>query len=145
MFNLEESKCVACGACAVACMDQNDTSLRQGEKPFRTVGVVECPGDLKKEIRYLSIGCMHCADAPCVTACPVGCLKKNEMGLTEYDNSACIGCRSCAAACPFEAPTFGSSGKMTKCDGCQTRLEQGMLPACVRVCPTGALTCVSKE
>lgn len=145
IFNLDYSKCVACGACAVACVDQNDTSLKDGDKPFRTVAAVERPGDPKKEIRYLSVGCMHCATAPCVGACPVGCLKKNEMGLTEYDNSACIGCHSCAMACPFGAPTFGASGKMTKCDGCQTRLENGMLPACMRVCPTGALTCMPEE
>ena len=145
IFNLDYSKCVACGACAVACMDQNDISLKDGDKPYRTVAAVERPGDPKKEIRYLSVGCMHCAAAPCVGACPVGCLKKNEMGLTEYDNAACIGCHSCAMACPFGAPTFGSSGKMTKCDGCQTRLEHGLLPACVRVCPTGALTCVTEE
>ena len=145
IFNLDYSKCVACGACAVACMDQNDTSLKDGDQPFRTVAAVERPGDPKKEIRYLSVGCMHCASAPCVAACPVGCLKKNGMGLTEYDNAACIGCHSCAMACPFGAPTFGPSGKMTKCDGCQTRLENGLLPACVRVCPTGALTCLPEE
>ena len=144
-FKLDDSKCVACGACAVACMDQNDTSLKDGDKPFRTVAVVEQPGDPKEKIRYLSVGCLHCAAAPCVEACPMGCLQKNDMGLTEYDNTACISCRRCAMACPFGAPTFGSSGKMTKCDGCQTRLEYGMLPACVRVCPTGALTCMPEE
>lgn len=145
IFDLDYSKCVACGACAVACMDQNDISLSEGEKPFRAVAAVERPGDPKKEIRYISMGCMHCENAPCVAACPMGCLEKNEMGLTEYDNSACIGCHSCAMACPFGAPTFAPGGKMTKCHGCQVRLEQGMLPACVRVCPTGALTCVPEE
>lgn len=142
VFNLDFDKCVACGACAVACMDQNDISLRDGDKPFRSVAAVERPGDPKREITYLSMGCMHCANAPCITACPVGCLKKNEMGLTVYDNSACIGCHSCAMACPFGAPTYRPNGKMEKCDGCQIRLENGMLPACVRVCPTGALTCM---
>lgn len=145
VFNLDFDKCVACGACAVACMDQNDISLQDGDKPFRSVAAVERPGDPKREITYLSMGCMHCANAPCVTACPVGCLKKNEMGLTEYDNAACIGCHSCAMACPFGAPTFRANGKMEKCNGCQVRLEHGMLPACVRVCPTGALTCMPEE
>lgn len=145
VFNLDFDKCVACGACAVACMDQNDISLKDGDKPFRSVAVVERPGDPNREITYLSMGCMHCANAPCVAACPVGCLRKNEMGLTVYDNSACIGCHSCAMACPFGAPTFRANGKMEKCNGCQARLEYGMLPACVRACPTGALTCMPEE
>ncbi|MCD8331378.1 MAG: 4Fe-4S dicluster domain-containing protein [Oscillospiraceae bacterium] len=145
VFNLNFDRCVACGACAVACMDQNDISLKDGEKPFRSVVAVERPGDPKREITYLSMGCMHCANAPCIPACPVGCLKKNEMGLTVYDTSACIGCHSCAMACPFGAPTFHPDGKMAKCDGCQLRLEHGMLPACVRACPTGALTCMPEE
>lgn len=145
VFNLDFDKCVACGACAVACMDQNDIDLKAGDKPFRSVAAVERPGDPKREITYISMGCMHCENAPCIAACPVGCLKKNEMGLTVYDNAACIGCHSCAMACPFGAPTFRPDGKMAKCDGCMTRLENGLLPACVRVCPTGALTCVPEE
>lgn len=145
VFNLNFDRCVACGACAVACMDQNDISLKDGEKPFRSAAAVERPGDPKREITYLSMGCMHCANAPCIPACPVGCLKKNEMGLTVYDISACIGCHSCAMACPFGAPTFRPDGKMAKCDGCQLRLEHGLLPACVRACPTGALTCMPGE
>ena len=44
-------------------------------------------------------------------------------------------------ACPFGAPSFDGEGKMVKCDGCVERLRRGMVPACVRVCPTGALTC----
>lgn len=145
IFDLDLDRCIACGACAVACMDQNDTDLAGGDKPFRSVAAIERPGDPRREITYLSMGCMHCANAPCVTACPVGCLSKNEMGLTVCDNTACIGCRSCARVCPFGAPTFPAGGKMAKCDGCRTRLENGMEPACVRACPTGALTCLPEE
>ena len=84
---------------------------------------------------------MHCDNAPCVLACPVGCLYKDEAtGLTLFDNTDCIGCHSCAMACPFGAPAFGADGKMRKCDGCVERLRAGEEPACVRVCPTGALS-----
>lgn len=145
IFNFNSDKCVACGACAVACMDQNDISLKNGDKALRSVAAVEHPQEPERSITYISTGCMHCADAPCVAACPMGCLWKNGMGLTEYDNTACIGCHRCAMACPFGAPTFPASGKMEKCSGCQVRLEYGMLPACVRVCPTGALTCTPEE
>ena len=89
---------------------------------------------------------MHCKDPPCVLACPVGCLYKDEAtGLTLYDNDNCIGCHSCAMACPFGAPTFNEEGKMEKCDGCFVRVTHGMEPACVRVCPTGALKLYTEE
>lgn len=144
IFDIDIEKCVGCGACAIACMDQNDIHPEEGEKPFRTIGNAE-PYGTEEKIRFLSIGCMHCSDAPCVNACPCNVLRKDEMGLTVYDNENCIGCHSCLLACPYGVPTFWPSGKMEKCNGCAVRLENGLQPACVSICPTGALTCSSEE
>lgn len=144
IFDLDMDKCVACGACAIACMDQNDTAPEKGETPFRWVGALE-PGLGDGKFSWLSIACMHCEDAPCIPACPVCCIKKDERGLTVYDNTLCIGCHSCAMACPYGAPGYGADGKMRKCDGCAVRQKYGYEPACVRVCPTKALLCVSEE
>ena len=89
---------------------------------------------------------MHCDNAPCVTACPSGCLYKDpETGLTLYNTQYCIGCHSCAMACPFGAPTFGPDGKMRKYDGCIDRLRAGLEPACVRSCTFGALQLVKAD
>lgn len=61
-------------------------------------------------------------------------------------NTNCIGCHSCAMACPFAQPCFnGASGKMTKCDGCVDRVKHGLKPACVKVCPFGALQLLPEE
>ena len=147
IIDLDIDKCSACGACAVACMDQNDIDTQRCEAPFRVVFDLEQPdGRGHCKYTYMATACMHCAEAPCVTACPCGCLAKDpETGLTLYNTQYCIGCHSCAMACPFGAPTFGPDGKMRKCDGCVTRIRNGLEPACVRNCPTGALRCVDEE
>ena len=63
-----------------------------------------------------------------------------------YDNTNCIGCKSCAMACPFGAPRYRKSdGKMVKCDGCNIRVKNGLEPACVKSCTFGALTCVPED
>lgn len=146
MFILDKRKCVGCSACAVACMDQNDIDVAAGDRPFRQCFTLESGPNPEDKMTFMSLACMHCEDAPCIQSCPSGCLKKDpETGFTIYDNTNCIGCHSCAMACPFAAPTYNKEGKMEKCDGCLTRVKHGLEPACVRVCPFGALQLVEKE
>lgn len=142
----DPERCCACHACSVACMDQNDTDVEAGELPLRRVFNEELGCDVL-DCAYLSAACAHCDDAPCMMACPVGCLQKDyDTGMTVYDNTRCIGCRSCGMACPFGAPRYlPDSGKMVKCDGCNERLKSGLMPACVRACTFGALTCMNEE
>ena len=140
IFDLDMDRCCACGACAVACMDQNDIEITE-EHPLRKVFAMEGTNGHA----YISMACMHCEDAPCIVACPVGCLSKDERGLTVYDSTSCIGCHSCAMACSFGAPTYNRFGKMQKCDGCAERLSHGLEPACVRTCSLGALKVYTEE
>lgn len=146
IFDFDSSRCVNCGACTIACMDQNDIYPQEGDKPFRVTTMVENGHGKSVKMTYLSIGCMHCSNAPCVQGCPSGVLYKDkETGLTLYDNSNCIGCHSCAMACPFGAPTFNNEGVMEKCDGCVERLKAGLQPACVMVCPFDAIKVYTDE
>lgn len=139
IFDLDMKRCVSCGACAVACMDQNDTDVGSGV-PFRHVSALEERMGDGVAYTNLSLACMHCENAPCVVGCPTGSIFKDpETGLTLYDTTNCIGCHSCAMACPFGVPAFSEKGKLTKCDGCVERVRAGLEPACVRVCPFGAL------
>lgn len=138
----DAAKCSACGACTLACMDQNDTDAALGQLAYRHTFVLENKAGAQG---FYSVSCMHCADAPCVIGCPSGCLTKDsETGFTLYDTSYCIGCHSCAMACPYGIPTFGTDGKMQKCDACIERQRNGLLPACVKVCPTGALVLLTE-
>lgn len=92
----------------------------------------------------VSIACMHCGDAPCKTACPVGAITKSaEDGIVSVNQDTCIGCGFCVWACPFNAPQLSASvGKMEKCTFCQTPGKErgpGLPRACEEVCPTGAI------
>ena len=135
-----QERCVACGACQVTCMDQNDILVQKGAQPLRKAFQVEYAKDGKAHFGYFSAACEHCEDAACINACPANCISKDiNTGFTVYDTTNCIGCRSCSMACPHGAPTTDLDGKMIKCDGCNERVKAGLLPACVAVCPFDAL------
>ena len=73
VFTFDPDKCCACSACVIGCTDQNDIDLAGGEQCFRKTYDVEIPlQDGCVYYAYLSTACMHCKDAPCITACPVG-------------------------------------------------------------------------
>lgn len=135
-FVFDEERCVGCGACTVACMDQNDISA--GEKPLRAI--TRCDRGPEGPLwQFIHTGCLHCDPAPCIPVCPKGCIARDgDTGLVISDNANCIGCGSCANACPHGAIHFVHS-KITKCGGCLERVRVGLLPPCVKVCPHGAL------
>jgi formate dehydrogenase iron-sulfur subunit len=88
---------------------------------------VEVDGVLKWS--FLNRRCMHCEHPACVSACPVGALKKYEDGPVLWDEDRCIGCRYCMLACPFDVPTFtwdaglAEGAKIRKCDLCVDRIS----------------------
>ena len=138
VFDIDLERCVGCYACVVACMDQNDIDI-DAQDGFRSVSVAGPANSVTRKLGYVSMACMHCGDAPCASGCPTGCLQKDANGLVVYDTTLCIGCRSCMMNCPYGAPRFDPNGKISKCDGCAIRVENGLIPACVRVCPAKSL------
>jgi formate dehydrogenase iron-sulfur subunit len=97
---------------------------------------------------FLKRQCMHCLHPACVSACPVGAMHKLPDGPVLYNDARCIGCRYCMTACPFRIPRFEWDkpvGYIRKCHFCFDRLAEGLMPACVKTCPTGALQFGERE
>jgi len=86
--------------------------------------------------------CLHCISPACVSACPVGALKKDPVnGVVYYVENRCIGCRYCLLACPFRIPKYeyeSASPQVRKCQLCNHRYAEGKYSACCEFCPTGA-------
>jgi len=137
-FSFDISRCSGCMACVVACFDEHD--MPGDGSTFRHVSKIETGAYPSASIRYVSLACMHCGDAPCIAVCPRKALSKNpDNGIVVVDKDLCIGCHTCATACPFGAPQFPEGNLMQKCDLCLTRVTNNLEPACVRTCPTKAL------
>ena len=101
--------------------------------------------------------CNHCDDPPCVRYCPTRATWKREDGLVMMDFHRCIGCRYCMAGCPYGSRSFNwkdprpfikktnpefptrTKGVVEKCNFCEERLGQNLLPACVEACKERAL------
>jgi DMSO reductase iron-sulfur subunit len=140
-FYFDHELCVKCHACEMACKAWNEIDI--GPR-WREVVKIESGTFPNVSAMNVSIACMHCGDAPCQTACPVGAITKSaEDGIVSVNADTCIGCGFCVWACPFNAPQLSASvGKMEKCTFCQTPGKvrgPGLPRACEEVCPTGAI------
>ena len=84
--------------------------------------------------------CNHCANAPCVEVCPVTALYTRDDGIVDFDKDRCIGCKACTQACPYDALYIDPlSNTASKCNYCTHRVDNGLEPACVVVCPEHAI------
>ncbi|HEY2526222.1 MAG TPA: 4Fe-4S dicluster domain-containing protein [Candidatus Binataceae bacterium] len=136
-FVIDQNRCIGCHACTVACKDEHKVPVGV----FRTwVKYIE-KGSFPGTSRHFGVmRCNHCEQAPCIEICPTSALFRRDNGIVDFDNSRCIGCKSCMQACPYDAlyidPTTSTAAK---CNFCAHRVEANLEPACVVVCPTQAI------
>ena len=134
---IDHTRCIGCHACTTACKSENEVPLSVTRTYVKYVDAGYFPQARRS---FQVTRCNQCEDAPCVTACPTAAMFRRSDGIIDFDKSICIGCKACIAACPYDAIFINPDDKSAeKCNFCAHRLDVGLEPACVVVCPTQAL------
>ncbi|MGE5247924.1 MAG: 4Fe-4S dicluster domain-containing protein [Verrucomicrobiota bacterium] len=159
-YGVSVDKCIGCGRCMDACKTENDVPRvpffvrtwveryvirKNGQTTVKTIvpGQAAAPeAALDRTILrtfFVPKLCNQCVNPPCVQVCPVGATFQTDDGVVLVNPKTCIGCRYCIQACPYGARYLHPVTRTAdKCTFCYHRISQGLLPACVEVCPTQA-------
>jgi len=143
---------VPLGAFRTAVYEEIHGTFPKSEKLFLPKLCNHCEGNKEDKV------------PPCVKACPEypkdrrvfmttdgkkiryrgGATYKRPDGLILFDNSLCVGCGKCIEACLYGARNWDKSllsGKdktknaITKCTLCHDRIDKGVAPSCINICP----------
>jgi formate dehydrogenase iron-sulfur subunit len=159
-FFIDLTKCTACRGCQVACKQWKKLPAEE----TRNWGSHQNPKDLSfityKLVRFTEIvedgkfkqglffpeQCRHCVNPPCKMVAdnydPRAILQDPLTGaviFTDYTKN--LDGEEIQMACPYNIPRWDETSKIqSKCDMCIDRVHNGLLPACVLTCPTGAMT-----
>ena len=134
---IDQTRCIGCHACTTACKSENLVPLSVTRTYVKHVDVGVFP---QARRAHQVTRCNQCAHAPCVTACPTAAMFKRVDGIVDFDKSICIGCKACMAACPYDAIFINPEDHSAeKCNFCAHRIDVGLEPACVVVCPTQSI------
>src|SRR5258705_2466116 len=158
-FFTDTSVCIGCKACEVACKEWN---LLPGDQPefrdgFDNTGNLDAQN--WRHVRFIDnvpdetfgVGqgkawlmmsdvCKHCQHASCMEVCPTNAIIRTEFDTVYIQPDVCNGCRDCIAACPYDVIGFNEkTGLAQKCTFCYGRLQNNLIPACAKACPTESI------
>lgn len=154
---VDTSKCTACRGCQIACKQWNGlpgtTTKNVGsyENPqdlsFETYKVVRFSegknGDGKPYWYFFTEQCRHCMSPGCMAE-----VEKDEIVQDEKTGAVIftpktkdLNFKATLEGCPYNIPRQNPKDKvLAKCTMCFDRITNNMIPACVKSCPTGAMT-----
>ena len=159
-FLIDTTRCTACRGCQIACKQWNElpadktkqygsyqNPLDLNANTYRLVRFAEYPSDKNSMVWYFfSDACRHCLAPPCKKKSDQivkDAIIVNDYGAvlyTEKTKELQKAFKVIKQACPWSVPTWSDKeSQLVKCHMCHDRVEAGLLPACVKACPTGAL------
>ena len=163
-FFIDQSRCTACRGCQIACKQwkklpgdhtvntgsyQNPPQVNEHTLKLVHFSEVEVDGEFKW--LFFPEQCRHCITPPCKLAgdmyVPGAIEQDQETGAILYsERTKDLPYQIVREACPFDIPRQDpKSGVLVKCNMCIDRVRNGMEPACVKTCPTGAIQFGTKE
>ncbi|MBW2057695.1 MAG: formate dehydrogenase [Deltaproteobacteria bacterium] len=154
---VDTSRCTACRGCQIACKQWNENPAEK----TRQVGTYQNPPDLsnltytiirfkeqaaggKVAWNFFKDQCRHCLEPPCKDVADSmvrGAILQDTSGAVIYTEKT----KDCdfgeiREACPYDIPRQDpATGVLYKCTFCNDRIDNGMVPVCIKACPTGAL------
>ncbi|HDM09134.1 MAG TPA: 4Fe-4S dicluster domain-containing protein [Desulfobacteraceae bacterium] len=158
-FFIDTTVCIGCRGCQIACKQWHQLPATK----TKNMGSYQNPQDLSfytyKLVRFQEhLGpdgkpvwyffpdqCRHCLEPPCKETAddmvPGGIIIDSQTGAVLYtDKLKKASAADIIEACPFNIPRAQKgTGYMAKCTMCFERVHNGLLPACVKTCPTGAM------
>ena len=137
---IRESDCIDCELCLKACRETNSVPHGGYRTTILERSIPVSPEE--NERVFMPILCNHCNQAPCTRVCPTGATYKDKTnGIVLMNQDTCIGCKTCMAACPYNARYFNDEVRaIDKCNFCSdTKLKEsgGKTTACASACPAG--------
>jgi len=160
-FLIDTSRCTACRGCQIACKEWNElpanATKQRGshQNPpdlnpynFKVVRFSERLEGTTVRWNFFPDQCRHCLEPPCYHEAAKlvddAIIQDSETGAVIYTDKtkkiSADGFEIIRDSCPYDIPRRNSkTGAIVKCTMCQERVVRGMLPACVKACPTGAM------
>jgi formate dehydrogenase iron-sulfur subunit len=156
-FFIDTTRCTACRGCQMACKNWN----QNGASATKNIGSHQNPLDLDgntfKLVRFSEVAdngrvawyffadqCRHCLEPPCKDAiegyASDGVVQDEATGAVVYlEKAKSAPFDEVKNSCPYDIPRKGADGRFVKCTMCIDRVSNGLIPACVKICPTGAM------
>ncbi len=156
---IDTTKCTACRGCQMACKQWNQRATEKtvnwgshqnppdlSSNTWKLVRFSEIPGE-EVTWYFFPDQCRHCMNPPCKDVAD----KKAKGAIVQDETTGAVifnpkvkvkpaDFKEIREACPYNIPRFNAaSGMIAKCTMCSDRVKGGILPACVKTCPTGAM------
>ena len=159
-FFIDTSRCTACRGCQIADKQWNQLkgtkTVQRGShqnpedlssSTWKLVRFSEVEENGKPKWYFFTDQCRHCLEPPCMyTAQSLGSkaiIRDEETGAVIYDPKVKVKAedfKKIRESCPWDIPRRDEKTQiMSKCNMCIDRIKEGLLPACVKTCPTGAM------
>jgi len=155
-FFIDTTLCTACRGCQVACKQWHGLPAEHTENrgsyqnppdlsfdTYKLVRMSEVEVDGRLKWLFFPDQCRHCIGAPCMETADdeTAIYEDPATGAIVYTaNTRKLNAEEIIASCPYDIPRKGPDGTLAKCDMCVDRVRNGLLPACVKTCPTGAMS-----